>query len=148
LSTRGPALDDDGLQAFRRAIDGSAQSRWPGTVNRQVVFRSRRILEPAELLRDLPDGRALQPGAVREDAHRQPLIVQLVDLRRGARLLVAPQLDPAEQHSLAVEKVPQRVRFGRTARAEVLNPGLDFVHECFPNSSSRSGSALRLQANA
>jgi hypothetical protein len=47
LSANRPALDHDGFEAFGRAVDGRAQAGRAGAIDRDVVFRLRRIAKPA-----------------------------------------------------------------------------------------------------
>src|SRR5262249_11940162 len=64
LATRRLALDDDGAQPFRRAVDRRGQPRRAAADDHRVVLaRARTGLEP-ELLRDHPRGRAHVAGAV------------------------------------------------------------------------------------
>ena len=70
LAAHGETLDQHRLQAFRSAVNGGAQPRGTGALDRQIIFGPRRIAELAELLGDLAYGRPLHVGAVGEDADR------------------------------------------------------------------------------
>src|SRR6202022_109982 len=105
LAADGVALDQYGAEPLRGTIDGGTEPGRPGAVDRQIVFRSSGIAEPAELFGNLADRRVLQASAVRKEADRQPRIIQVSDARLGARLLVADQLDPLERHVAAMEEV-------------------------------------------
>src|SRR5229473_398039 len=82
-----------------------SRPRRPGAVDRQVVFRARRVGEPAELLGHLADRRRLHAGAIREFADRQ------------ARRRVAFERDPLEGNIAAVQEIAQLVRLGRAQPA-------------------------------
>lgn len=79
LAAHGETLDQHRLQAFRSAVNGGAQPRGTGALDRQIIFGPRRIAELAELLGDLAYGRPLHVGAVGEDADRQPRIIHAVE---------------------------------------------------------------------
>src|SRR4029077_4706058 len=70
LAADSEALDHRRLKPFRSGKDGRPQACGTGPIDRNVVFRARRIAEPAELLGDLPHGWPLHACAVGEDAEK------------------------------------------------------------------------------
>ena len=87
LSSDRKALDHNGLQALGSAVDGAAKTGWPGSVDGQVVLRSRGVAEQSQFLADLPNGRTLEPRAVGKDAERQLLYVVVVPRSLYVRLV-------------------------------------------------------------
>src|SRR6185436_20198414 len=128
LSAHRPALDDDGLEPFRGAIDRRAEPGWPGTVDREIVLRARRVAEPAQLFGNLANSRMFQPRAIGETADGQTGIAEIVYPGDASRILVGPQLYPAEGHIAAVQKVADRVSGGRAAGADKLDRLVDILH--------------------
>jgi hypothetical protein len=114
LATERVALDQHGLQPFGGTVDGGAQTGRAGAVDRQVVFGTRGIAEPAELLGDLPNRWTLQAGAIREEAHRQARVRKMFYAGVRAGLRIGRQLHPCERHIAAVQEVANRVAQRRT----------------------------------
>ena len=122
-------------------VDGCAQARRAGPVNGDVVFRARRIAKPAELFGDLAHGRVLHARAVREDANRQPRIVDALQPQFGARLLIVPELDPIEGNVAALKEIADGIGLRRFTLA--VEPYDRIVHDkgsepgCTPGSHAQ-----------
>src|SRR5712691_9882926 len=97
----------------------------------------RRSAKPPKLLRNLPEGRALDAGAVREYANRQTRILKMVDTRLRTRLVVGRKLNPFEWHIAAVQKITDLV-----CRL-LLEKKKDFFHWGFLVSLSLRHNSLR-----
>ena len=113
LAADGEALDQRRLEPFRSGIDGGAQACGTGPIDGNVVFRARRIAEPAELFGDLAHGRPLHARAVGEDADRQPRIVDALQPQFGARLLIVLQFNPLEGNVAALQVIADGIGLRR-----------------------------------
>ena len=113
LAADGEALDHRRLEPFRSGIDGRTQACGTGPIDRNVVFRARRIAEPAELLGDLPHGWPLHACAVGEDADRQPRVIDARQPQFGAGLLIVLQFNPLEGNVASLQVVADGISLGR-----------------------------------
>jgi len=113
LAADGEALDHRRLQPFGSGIDGGAQSCGTSPIDGDVVFRARRIAEPAELLGDLPHGRPLHARAVGEDANRQPRVIDAVQPQLGACLLIVSEFHPLERNVAPLQVVAEGIGWRR-----------------------------------
>ena len=71
------------------------------------------MTKPAKLLGDLAHGGPLHAGSVRKNADRQTRIVDALEAKLGAGLLVASKLDPFEGNVASLEKVADGVSLRR-----------------------------------
>ena len=86
LAAERRALDDERVQALRRAVDGRAEAGGAAADDQQVDLLARRKLEAdPERARDLARRRAAQVGPAGEPHERQARRVELRDQRRGLR---------------------------------------------------------------
>ncbi len=71
------------------------------------------MAKPAELFRNLAHGGPLHAGSVRKNADWQTGVVDVVETKLNAGLLIASKLDPIEGNIAPIEKVADGVSLRR-----------------------------------
>ena len=128
LAAEGGALDDERLEALRRAVHRSREARGAGADDHEVDLLARGELEPdPERARDLAGRRAAQLLAAGQTHERQALVAQSGD--QGGRVRVAGLLGvaPGIRQAVAAGELDHRRRrrrtsAGRSPRCRFLAP--------------------------
>src|SRR5580704_15776161 len=124
LSTGRLALNQDGGQSFRRAIDRGGQSCGTSAKYREIVEVGLRARSQANLLGNFGGCSLQQPRSVRKQDHGQTSgffsqgLQQLLDLRIAGGDL---DIDPLIRNMITRKKIAQLVRGRRPARAQHAN---------------------------
>jgi hypothetical protein len=82
------------LQSLRRAVNSRTDADRSCAQNRGGVVDAGRCPEPAGLIADLPDSRAVQPGTVGKHANRKTVIIHADDMAVVLRLCLGGEFDP------------------------------------------------------
>lgn len=93
-----------------------------GGVDRQVVLRKRRIVEPAGLFGDLADGRPLEARAIREDLERSPLVIRASDANFATLRIRSPPV-PLKGRVIEMKEVANGMGQWTSELAENLHHG-------------------------
>src|SRR3569623_166881 len=117
LTADRPALHQHRAQTVGAAVHLGAQPGRTRAVDRKIVFGARRRDEPAEFFDDLADGRTLHAHAVREYAHRQAAVAEMLHAGLRARRVVVRELHPVEGNVAALQNVADRMALDGAERA-------------------------------
>src|SRR5580700_10011467 len=72
-------------------------------------MRPGRVVEPAQLLRDLPYGGAFHSRAIGEHADGQPAVVERRNTSQPPSVLITDEFDPLERDIAAMQKITNHV---------------------------------------
>lgn len=114
------AFDDDGLEAFGSGIDGGAESGGTGAVDSDVIFGTRGIAKPAELLDDLAIGGTLEARAIGKDAQGQAAIARTGDIELATEF-IGGDFRPFERDIGAMKEIADGVSAATFVAAVDLN---------------------------
>ena len=116
------ALDEQGREPLRGAVDGGGQTRRPASGDHQVVVRQRRVRPQPDPLGDLRVRRPDEVAAVGEDDERLVQRIHAGARGQGDRLGVGLDVEPAVRELVPGEVVLDGVPTNRPAVAHDPDP--------------------------